>query len=119
MKRSTLLISAVISMSMRTAAQDWTVPNTWRKPTTDLSLSERLSLVDKALQSFNTHRPMNTTTGLFQDSDPLYTASVVSGLSVGDYFNRSSTNSRVALAGISAMISGKLADPVINPELGL
>ncbi|KAI0770847.1 hypothetical protein BC629DRAFT_779596 [Irpex lacteus] len=102
----TALAGIIVLLVSQVAAQDFTIPSNWRKPTSNLTRQERLALVDGLLNTVV--RTLNTDNGLFNGLDTFQiseSASMLSALSTSDFINGSTTNRDVVLKSLNTMFT--------------
>ncbi|KAI0743229.1 hypothetical protein BC629DRAFT_1599715 [Irpex lacteus] len=104
--RFAALAGIALSFVSVVEAQDFAVPSNWRKPTSNLTRQDRLSLVNGILNTIS--RTLNPETGIFSGLDSFQiseSASMLSALSTGDIINGSTTNKDVVLKSLNTMFT--------------
>ncbi|KAI0085312.1 hypothetical protein BDY19DRAFT_996855 [Irpex rosettiformis] len=84
-------------------AQSFDLPSNWRKPTSTLSRSDRLALLDGLLNTVS--RTLNSSNGLFVGLTGTQTTNMLCALAIGDHINSSTTSKDVVLNSLNTMFT--------------
>ncbi|KAI0812669.1 hypothetical protein BC629DRAFT_1589397 [Irpex lacteus] len=98
-------------------AQNFGVPSAWRKPTINLSLQDRLSLVDGLLGTVN--KSFNSLTGQFNGLDIPQSANMISALAIGDQISNSTVSKEFVLESLNATFGIAPTIVTLRPDVHL